>query len=67
MSVRQWLLLCIPAFLWGSAFVLMEVALPVFSPLMIVAGRMVVAALLLNGVTVFRGQRWPKNRWVWLE
>ena len=67
MSVKQWLMLCIPAFLWGSAFVLMEVALPVFSPLMIVAGRMVVAALLLNGVTLSRGQRWPKNRWVWLE
>lgn len=67
MTLRQWLLLCIPAFFWGSAFVLMEVALPVFSPLMIVAGRMVVAALFLNGVVLAQGQKWPQSKAVWLE
>ncbi|MGD1864588.1 MAG: DMT family transporter [Phormidesmis sp.] len=67
MSLRQWLLLCIPAFFWGSAFVLMEVALPTFSPLMIVAGRMTVAALFLNGVVLVQGKAWPQSKAVWLE
>mgnify|MGYP001793708285 FL=1 len=67
MTLKQWLLLCIPAFFWGSAFVLMEVALPVFSPLIIVAGRMTVAALFLNGVVLTQGQAWPQSKLVLLE
>ncbi|MEL7494795.1 MAG: DMT family transporter [Cyanobacteria bacterium J06554_11] len=67
MTIKQWLLLCIPAFFWGSAFVLMEIALPTFPPLVIVAGRMVVATVLLNAVILSQGQRWPQDRWVWLE
>lgn len=56
MSLRQWLLLCLPAFCWGSAFVFMEVALPVFPPLVILVGRMCVAALMLNGIRFLQGQ-----------
>ncbi|MEL6470698.1 MAG: DMT family transporter [Cyanobacteria bacterium J06623_4] len=67
MTLKQWLLLCVPAFFWGSAFVLMEIALPTFSPLAIVSGRMVVASVLLNTVIFSQGQRWPRDRWVWLE
>jgi len=67
MTLRQWLLLCIPAFFWGSAFVLMEVALPTLSPLMIVAGRMTVAALFLNGVVLAQGKAWPTSKAIWLE
>ena len=48
MTLRQWLWLSLLAFFWGSAFIFMELALPVFSPLVIVASRMTVAALLLN-------------------
>ena len=50
MSSRQWLWLCLLSCLWGSAFIFMEVALPTFSPLLIVLGRMGVAAIVLNGV-----------------
>ena len=57
MSLRQWLLLCVPAFCWGSAFVFMEVALPALSPLMIVMGRMSVAAVFLLAV-----QLWPRQQ-----
>jgi len=48
MTFRQWLLLCVPAFFWGSAFVFMEIALPTFSPILIVMGRMLIAAIALN-------------------
>ncbi|MEL6816094.1 MAG: DMT family transporter [Cyanobacteria bacterium J06598_3] len=67
MTLQQWLLLCVPAFFWGSAFVLMEVALPTFSPLMIVAGRMGVAAITLNLIVRLQGKRWPSDKSVWLE
>ncbi len=50
MSSRQWLWICLLSCLWGSAFIFMEVALPTFSPLLIVMGRMGVAAVVLNGV-----------------
>lgn len=50
MTLRQWLWLSLLAFFWGSAFILMALALPVFAPLTIVAGRMLVASLLLNFV-----------------
>ncbi|MFK8184662.1 MAG: DMT family transporter [Phormidesmis sp.] len=50
MTLRQWLWLSLLACFWGSAFILMELALPVFAPLTIVASRMCVAAILLNFV-----------------
>ena len=50
MSSRQWLWLCLLSCLWGSAFIFMEMALLTFSPLLIVMGRMGVAAVVLNGV-----------------
>ncbi|MEL6352666.1 MAG: DMT family transporter [Cyanobacteria bacterium J06627_28] len=56
MSLKHWLLLCLPAFCWGSAFIFMEVALPVFSPLTIVIGRMCVGALVLSGVQFWAGK-----------
>ncbi len=67
MSLRQWLLLCVPAFFWGSAFILMEIALPTLSPLMIVAGRMAIAAIVLNAIIWFQGYRWPESKLVWFE
>jgi len=67
MSLRQWLLLCVPAFFWGSAFIFMEIALPTLSPLMIVAGRMGIAAIVLNAIILLQGYRWPQRKRVWLE
>ncbi|MEO1394448.1 MAG: DMT family transporter [Cyanobacteria bacterium J06634_5] len=52
MSVRQWLWLTLLATFWGSAFILMAIALPTFPPLVIVTGRMCVAAIVLNGVLI---------------
>lgn len=56
MTLRQWLWLSLLACFWGSAFILMELALPVFSPLTIVASRMLVAATFLN-VVVWRQRK----------
>ncbi len=70
MSSRQWLWLSLLAFLWGSAFILMEVALPAFSPLLIVTGRMSVAAIVLNGVLWYQRASWfkmmalPRSLWL---
>ncbi|KPQ34211.1 MAG: putative permease [Phormidesmis priestleyi Ana] len=54
MSLRQWLWLGVLSFFWGSAFIFMEVALPTFSPLLIVTGRMGLAALVLNGALLWQ-------------
>lgn len=67
MSLRQWLWLSLLASFWGGAFILMEIALPVFSPLAIVSSRMTVAAIVLNGVLFSQGQRWPKRPELWLQ
>lgn len=67
MSLRQWLWLGLLAFFWGSAFIFMEIALPAFSPVAIVSSRMAVAALVLNGVLLHHGQRWPKRPALWLQ
>ncbi len=71
MSLRQWMWLSLLAFLWGSAFILMEVALPTFSPVWIVTGRMGVAAIVLNGVLYCQRSHWSKlmalPRSLWLK
>lgn len=50
MSLRQWLWLGLLASFWGSAFIFMELALPTFSPIAVVMGRMSVATLVLNAL-----------------
>jgi len=45
----------------------MEIALPTLSPLMIVAGRMGIAAIVLNAIILLQGYRWPQRKRVWLE
>lgn len=45
----------------------MEIALPTLSPLIIVAGRMGIAAIVLNAIILLQGYRWPQRKRVWLE
>jgi drug/metabolite transporter (DMT)-like permease len=56
MSIRQWLWLALLSSFWGSAFIFMELALPTFSPALIVMGRMAIAATVLN--VALLSQRW---------
>ncbi len=71
MTSGQWLWLGVLSFFWGSAFIFMEMALPVFSPTLIVMGRMGIAAMLLNGV-IWVQAKWRKElrllpRSLWLK
>ena len=70
MSPRQWLWLWVLSFFWGSAFVFMAIALPTFSPVLIVMGRMSVAATMLNIVVWSQAKRrqeirqLPRSLWM---
>lgn len=50
MSLRQWLWLGLLSCCWGSAFIFMEIALPMFSPVALVTGRLAVAAVVMGCV-----------------
>lgn len=45
----------------------MAIALPTFSPLTIVTGRMCIAALVLNLILWAQKKQWPENASTWLE
>lgn len=63
---RDWLYLLALTALWGSAFALNEVALRSFPPSVLVAGRIVIAALILSAVMVAQGIRLPRTAREWL-
>jgi len=54
MTAFVWLLLILLSLIWGGSFILAEVALEDFSPLTIVALRVVIAALFLHAVLFVR-------------
>ncbi|MEE8371610.1 MAG: EamA family transporter [Sphingomonadales bacterium] len=53
------------SFMWGSSFLAIEKSLISFGPLAIAAGRITIAALLLNGLVLIRGLKLPTSRAVW--
>lgn len=52
---------------WGTSFLWIKIALPVFSPVQIVFARLALAALFLLGFCAVRGLRLPRDRGVWLR
>jgi drug/metabolite transporter (DMT)-like permease len=62
----DWLALLVLTVLWGSAFVLNELALASFSPSVLVVGRIVVAALLVYGYLRLTGQTLPRPGRAWM-
>ncbi len=64
--VSHWLLLGAIVILWGSAFGMTEFAIRAFTPAVLVAGRLGVAAILLTGVVWFRGQSLPRSARFWV-
>lgn len=63
--VKDWLsLLALIAF-WGTSFMFIKLSLASFSPLGVVAVRVMLAALLLTAVMFIRGLRFPKLGWSW--
>lgn len=53
------------SFMWGSSFLAIEKSLISFGPLAIAAGRITIAALLLTGLVLIRGLKFPTSREVW--
>ena len=62
----HWLLLFALVAMWGSAFMMTGIAVRGFTPATLVAIRLTLAALLLAGFVVARGQRFPASPRFWL-
>lgn len=64
-SLLHWLLLLSLTVMWGSAFMLTKIALASLSPTAVVAGRLVVASLLLLALWSVTRRRLPGGLRVW--
>ena len=64
--LSHWLLLLALVAMWGSAFMFTGIAVRGFSPAVLVAIRLVIAALLLAGLVWLRGDGFPRSRRFWL-
>jgi len=64
--MSHWLLLFTIVALWGSAFGITELAIEAFTPIALVTGRMILAAVLLMLVVLIRGQSLPKSLDFWM-
>ncbi|TDV53929.1 DMT family transporter [Actinophytocola oryzae] len=64
-SARGTLLIGALALAWGSNFLWIKVALAVFSPLQITAGRMVLGGVVLLAIIVVRREKLPWDRRLW--
>lgn len=61
----DWLLLLALAFLWGTSFLFVKIAVSAISPATLVAARFVIAASVLSLAVRSRGLRLPSSRRVW--
>ncbi len=64
--LSHWLLLFVLVAMWGSAFMMTGIAVRGFTPATLVAIRLALAALLLAGLVLMRGQRFPTSPRFWL-
>ena len=65
-TARDWLTLLVLTVLWGSAFMLNELALSAFPPAILVAGRIVIAMSFICGYLLMGDGRLPPIGRVWL-
>jgi drug/metabolite transporter (DMT)-like permease len=63
---RDWLTLLVLTVLWGSAFMLNELALSAFPPAVLVAGRIVIALAFICGYLLLGNGKLPPIGRVWL-
>jgi drug/metabolite transporter (DMT)-like permease len=63
--MTDWLLLGLLALIWGNAFVFTKTALVTIPPTTIVAGRLVIAAIVLCGLVKGAGLEFPRSSSVW--
>jgi drug/metabolite transporter (DMT)-like permease len=64
--VTHWLLLLALVAMWGSAFTMTGIAVRAFSPGVLVTVRLVGGAILLTGLVLLRGMRFPWYGRFWL-
>jgi drug/metabolite transporter (DMT)-like permease len=65
MSTVAWLLLVVLSILWGGSFFFAEIALRELSPLMVVLGRVGIAAAVLHLLVLATGRRMPAQLGHW--
>ncbi|MGL4810506.1 MAG: DMT family transporter [Beijerinckiaceae bacterium] len=65
MSLRDIALLLVLAFLWGGSFLFNKIAVAEMPPLVLVFGRVLLAALALAGAILALGQRLPRGATLW--
>ena len=67
-----WGVLLLLAFVWGSSFILMKIALfdssgaPVYSAMDVAALRITIAALALLPVAISQFKNVPREKWIWI-
>lgn len=65
MGLAEWSMLLLLSMLWGGSYFLVEIALLEWSPLLIVAVRVVVAAIVIWGVLLVAGLPVPRSWPAW--
>ena len=65
MGVVEWAMLLALSILWGASYFLIEVALFEWQPLLIVAVRISIAALVVWTIVLLAGMRVPRSREAW--
>ena len=67
-----WGVLLLLAFVWGSSFILMKIALfdssgaPVYSAMNVAALRITIAALALMPIAISQFKNVPREKWIWI-
>jgi drug/metabolite transporter (DMT)-like permease len=64
--ITHWLLLFALVAMWGSAFTMTGIAVRGFSPGVLVTVRLIMSAVLLGGLVLLRGMRFPTLGRFWL-
>jgi drug/metabolite transporter (DMT)-like permease len=64
--ITHWLLLFALVAMWGSAFMMTGIAVRGFSPTVLVTVRLIMSAVLLGGLVLLRGMRFPILGRFWL-
>lgn len=66
MGLVQWAMLVLLSMLWGGSYFFVEIALEEWSPLLIVAVRIVIASIVIWGIVLAAGLPVPRSRSAWM-
>ena len=66
MGLVQWSMLLLLSMLWGGSYFFVEIALMEWSPLMIVAVRVLIATAVIWGIVLIAGLPIPQSRSAWI-